>query len=97
MFDHSFTWIAAVSGDDLIGFANVAWDGDVHFFLLDTTVHPDWQRKGVGRQLVNEAIDACRGHGEWLHVDAPEELMSGLYQRCGFEPTTAGLIRLLSE
>ena len=93
-FAHSFTWVTALSGDELVGFVNVAWDGDAHFFLLDTTVHPSWRRRGIGRRLVEEAIEACRGRGEWLHVDADQEMMTGFYQRCGFKPTTAGLIRL---
>jgi ribosomal protein S18 acetylase RimI-like enzyme len=93
-FAHSFSWITAFDGDHLVGFVNVAWDGDVHFFLLDTTVHPDWQRKGIGRRLVEEAIEACRGHGEWLHVDADEDLMARLYRPAGFQPTPAGLIDL---
>jgi len=91
---HSFTWVTASSGDELVGFVNVAWDGDTHFFLLDTTVHPNWQRRGIGRRLVEEAIEACRGHGEWLHVDASEELMTRFYLRCGFESTPAGLADL---
>jgi ribosomal protein S18 acetylase RimI-like enzyme len=91
---HSFTWVTATSGAELIGFANVAWDGNAHFFLLDTTVHPNWRRRGIGRRLVEQAIEACRGHGEWLHVDANEELMTGFYQRCGFEATRAGLVDL---
>jgi ribosomal protein S18 acetylase RimI-like enzyme len=78
-----------------VGFVNVAWDGDVHFFLLDTTVHPQRQRKGIGQRLVEEAIEACRGHGEWLHVDADEELMTGFYERrCGFDRTAGGLLDL---
>lgn len=95
VFGHSFTWVTASNGDQLIGFVNVAWDGDAHFFLLDTTVHPNWRRQGIGRRLVEEAIAACRGRGEWLHVDADEELMIGFYQRCGFASTPAGLIRLI--
>ena len=91
---HSFTWVTASSGDELVGFANVAWDGDAHFFLLDTTVHPNWMRRGIGRRLVEEAIEACRTRGEWLHVDADEKLMTGFYQRCGFAPTAAGLVDL---
>jgi ribosomal protein S18 acetylase RimI-like enzyme len=94
VFGHSFTWIAAWAGDELVGFVNVAWDGDAHFFLLDTTVHPAHQRKGIGRRLVEEAIETCRGHGEWLHVDADEDLMRGLYEPCGFERTPAGLVDL---
>ena len=91
---HSFTWVTASTGDELIGFANVAWDGGVHFFLLDVTVHPSWQRKGIGRRLVDEAIEACRGRGEWLHVDADERLMQGLYRRRGFAATFGGLVNL---
>ena len=94
VFDHSFTWIGAFDGDDLVGFVNVAWDGDVHFFLLDTTVHPDRQHRGIGTRLVREAIAACRGHGEWLHVDADEDLMNGLYLPAGFEPAPAGVFDL---
>ena len=95
VFAHSFTWVAARDGGELVGFVNVAWDGDVHFFLLDTTVAPSRQGKGIGRRLVEEAIDACRGHGEWLHVDADEELMAGFYEReCGFQRTPAGLLDL---
>jgi ribosomal protein S18 acetylase RimI-like enzyme len=94
VFAHSFTWISAHDGDQLVGFVNVAWDGDVHFFLMDTTVHPDWQRRGLGRRLVQEAIEACRGRGEWLHVDADDELMSKLYWPAGFESTPAGVLDL---
>jgi ribosomal protein S18 acetylase RimI-like enzyme len=94
VFAHSFTWVTAMCGEDLVGFVNVAWDGDVHFFLLDTAVDPKWQRRGIGRRLIEEAIRACRGQGEWLHVDANPELMAGFYERCGFKPTPAGLVNL---
>ena len=88
----SFTWVAAFSDDALIGFVNVGWDGGVHFFMLDTTVHPSWQRRGVGAALVKTAVEACRGHGEWMHVDSDEELMAKFYGPCGFGLTAAGLI-----
>jgi GNAT superfamily N-acetyltransferase len=94
VLERSFTWVTAWQDGDLVGFVNVAWDGGSHFFLLDTTVRPDAQRQGVGSGLVAEAIKACRGRGEWLHVDAPADLMERLYSRAGFQPTTAGLIDL---
>ncbi|MGZ6298881.1 MAG: GNAT family N-acetyltransferase [Candidatus Limnocylindria bacterium] len=95
VFEHSFTWVAAWANEELVGFVNVAWDGDVHFFLLDLTVHPEYQHRGIGQRLVEEAIDACRGHGEWLHVDADDPLMADFYERrCGFVRTPAGLFDL---
>lgn len=90
--DRSFTWICAYAEEALVGFVNVAWDGDVHFFLLDTTVHPRHRGRRIARGLVEAAIDACRGRGEWLHVDADENLMRRLYLPAGFEPTPAGVI-----
>ena len=94
VLDRAFTWISAHDGDRLIGFVNVAWDGGVHFFLLDTTVHPAHRRRGVGSHLVRAAISACRGSGEWMHVDSDEELMRRLYFPAGFEPIFAGTASL---
>lgn len=64
----SFTWITAHADDELAGFVHVAWDGGGDSFLLDTTVHPAWQRRGIGTCLVADALAACRGAGEWTHV-----------------------------
>lgn len=87
-------WVCAVTGDHLVGFVNVAWDGGVHAFLLDTTVHPAWQRRGLGLALVGEAAAMARERGaEWLHVDFDDDL-APFYRACGFRPTQAGLIDL---
>jgi GNAT superfamily N-acetyltransferase len=84
----------AAVDDRLIGFVNVAWDGGIHAFLLDTTVHPDFRRRGIATELVRMATDAARSRGaEWLHVDY-EPHLEGFYRRCGFRPTKAGLIEL---
>lgn len=92
--DHSLTWITAHEGDRLVGFVNVAWDGKAHAFLLDTTVHPSVRRRGIGSALVRLAADEARRSGvEWLHVDY-EDRLTRFYERCGFTPTSAGLLHL---
>lgn len=64
MLERSLTWVTAhTDAGELIGFVNVAWDGGVHAFLLDTTVHPDHGRRGVGTGLVRRAAEASRGRG----------------------------------
>ncbi len=94
---HSLGWICATDGDRLIGFVNVAWDGGAHAFLLDTTVHPDYQRQGLGRALVQEAVQHALEHGvEWLHVDYEDQL-EPFYRSCGFRPTAAGLLHLTED
>jgi GNAT superfamily N-acetyltransferase len=90
----SLAFVCAYDCDRLIGFVNVAWDGGSHAFILDTTVLPDHRRNGVGTELVKRATQAAAMAGvEWLHVDF-EPHLSEFYRRCGFHPTTAGLVRL---
>ena len=94
ILQRSLGWVCATDGDRLVGFVNIAWDGGVHAFLLDTTVHPDYQRRGIGRALVREAAEMARARGaEWLHVDYDDELDS-FYRGCGFRPAAAGLLDL---
>ena len=91
---HSLLYICAYDGERLVGFVNVAWDGGVHAFLLDTTVHRDRQRRGIGVELVRQAAEAARQQGiEWLHVDY-EPHLEQFYKQCGFQPTLAGLMNL---
>jgi GNAT superfamily N-acetyltransferase len=91
---HALVYICAYAGDRLVGYVRVAWDGSVHGFLLEPTVHPDFRRRGIGTALVAEARRQAAAHElEWLHVDYEPEL-DAFYKNCGFVPTLAGLIRL---
>ncbi len=93
---HSLLWVGAFHDGRLIGFVNVAWDGGVHAFLLDTAVARGMRGRGIGTALVREAIAATRNSGsvEWLHVDSDKELMRRLYEPAGFERTSAAVVRL---
>ena len=53
VLSRSLAYVCAYQQDRPIGFVNVAWDGGIHAFLLDTTVHPDLRRHGIGRELVH--------------------------------------------
>ncbi len=80
---------------ELVGFVNVAWDGAHHAFLLDAVVRPDMQHQGVGRELVQRAIEEARAAGcEWLHVDFETHLQAFYVEQCGFQPTGAGIMAL---
>jgi GrpB-like predicted nucleotidyltransferase (UPF0157 family)/predicted N-acetyltransferase YhbS len=88
----SLGWVTAQDGDALVGFANVAWDGHQHAFLLDVAVGLDHRHRGIGTALVRRAVDeARRADCRWVHVDFVEEL-AAFYERCGFRPTAAGLL-----
>ena len=53
---HSLGWMVARTTDGLlVGFANVAWDGGDHAFLLDPKTRGTYQRQGIGTELVRRA------------------------------------------
>jgi GNAT superfamily N-acetyltransferase len=92
---HSLGWVCARDGDELVGFVNVAWDGVVHAFVLDTMVAGRARRHGVGTRLVELAGEGARAAGcEWLHVDFEDHLRDFYFGACGSTPTNAGLIEL---
>lgn len=92
---HSLGWVCAWEDGSLIGFVNVAWDGGVHAFILDTVVAQRFRSTGVGTALVATAADEARAANcEWLHVDFEEHLRSFYFHACGFTETAAGLIAL---
>ncbi|WP_329373401.1 GNAT family N-acetyltransferase [Streptomyces sp. NBC_00669] len=92
---HSLGWVCARDDGDLVGFVNVAWDGGVHAFILDTVVAGSHRRTGIGAGLVAEAARQARAaQCAWLHVDFEEDLRAFYLDACGFRPTAAGLIAL---
>ena len=89
---HSLGWVVARDGNDLVGFVNVAWDGGVHAFLLDTVVAVSHRGRDLGTALVQAAVEGASESGcEWLHVDWDGDLNRFYLDACGFTPTPAGL------
>jgi GNAT superfamily N-acetyltransferase len=96
VLSHSLTYICAFDGARLVGFVNVAWDGGIHGFILDTTVRRDCQRRGIGTEIMRRAAQVARQRGiEWLHVDF-ELRLEAFYRACGYRKTEAGLMRLVT-
>lgn len=94
VLERSLVYLCAYRERRLVGFVNVAWDGGIHGFILDTTVHPEMRRRGIGRRLVLRAATEARDRSvEWLHVDFEPHLRS-FYDSCGFRATEAGLMHL---
>jgi GNAT superfamily N-acetyltransferase len=92
---HSLGWVCAVDAGRLVGFVNVAWDGGVHAFVIDTLVERTVRRCGIGRGLLEVATLESKAAGcEWLHVDFEEELRPFYLGGCGFTSTPAGVMAL---
>lgn len=94
ILSRSLGHVGAFAGNQLVGFVNVAWDGGVHAFILDTCVSPTMRRQGIATRLIEKATELARdGGAEWLHVDFEPDL-AALYRKCGFRHTETGVIKL---
>lgn len=90
----SLVHIGAYEGDKLLGFANMAWDGGQHAFLVDVCVHPEHRNKGIGQRLVDKAVATARKRGVvWIHVDF-EPHLKAFYLECGFKSIEAGIMKV---
>ncbi len=93
----SLGWVVARDEVDnsLLAFVNVPWDGLVHAWIQDTMVAGRARRRGIGKRVVEIALEEARRAGcEWMHVDFEDHLRSFYFDACGFKPTNAGLIAL---
>jgi ribosomal protein S18 acetylase RimI-like enzyme len=75
-------------GERLIAMGRVVGDGGCNFEIVDIAVHPDYQRQGLGRQVMDAVM-------AFIHEAAPEsayvDLIAdhhspALYSKYGFEP-----------
>lgn len=93
--EHSLGWVTARLDGELVGFANVLWDGLVHAWLQDVMVSPAQQRRGIGLRLVEQVRKGAKEAGcEWLHVDFDDDVRGFYFDAAGFTPTNGGLFYL---
>lgn len=73
--------------DGMVGMARIVGDGAIFFEIVDVAVHPDFQRQGVGRQLMRNALDWLARHAHptafvTLHANAGSQ---PFYRSLGFQ------------
>ena len=81
--------IAAVADDDrLVGYA-VVWTVVDQAELGNVAVHEEWRKRGVGRTLVEAALERARARAAeecFLEVRESNRTAQSLYEKCGFHP-----------
>ena len=67
--------------DRLVGCVRVL--SDLHFrsIIYDLAVLPEYQNKGIGKELVQRCINACES-SEWL---VQTDIAKGFYEKIGFK------------
>lgn len=87
-----YTYFVARDGERLVGFVSVISDGVADAFLVDLIVHPDYQNRGIGAQLVKNAVRYAKSLGiQCVQVTFNKE-NEDFYRKCGFHIFGGGII-----
>ncbi len=83
------TWITARDLEgSLVGIARVLEDGGIHASMWDLIVRPDRQGQGVGRRLLELAVEHCRDRSLLAIVATPSAI--GFFEHLGFAAESHG-------
>ena len=78
----------------LVGMGRVIGDGGCFFQVVDIAVHPDYQRQGIGGEIMSRLVSALKEiapESAYVSLIADGEAQR-LYSRYGFEPTAPASI-----
>ena len=82
---HSLVIYVALDGDAVVGLIRLVGDGFSSIFVQDLIVLPSYQRQGIGRSLMKEALEDYKDAYQVQLVTEQTEKNVGFYRSLGFE------------
>ncbi len=83
MIDHANLTITAWDGEKLVGVARAFTDFSFCCYLSDLAVDKEYQKQGIGHELVNEVLKQIGDESNLLLLAAPESM--DYYPKIGFD------------
>lgn len=81
-------YITVYDDEELIGFARAISDDYYYTSIFDVVVRPDYQKRGIARQMVNRILERFRGTYFFLTYT---EGNRDFYAKCGFQDNPAAM------
>ena len=82
---HSLVIYLALDGDAVVGLIRLVGDGFSSVLVQDLIVLPSYQRQGIGRSLMKEALEDYKDAYQVQLVTEQTEKTLGFYRSLGFE------------
>jgi len=86
----SYYHIAVYEKDNLIGYIDCVSNGVTDAYIQDLMVHPDYQGKGVGTELMNQMITYLKEKRIYMISVVYEESLKPFYEKFGFYQMLCG-------
>jgi len=79
---NSATLVSAWIGDELIGVGNAITDGYLVVYYPHMLVHPKYQGKGIGSEIMQRIMNRYKGFHQ--HILVADGRAIDFYKKCGF-------------
>lgn len=87
--------LCAFDGKRLVGYVCVVSNGVTDAYIQDLIVHPNYQKQGVGRQLMQHTLDRLRAEGIYMvSVIYGDARLQAYYEDFGFTTMLCGQMEL---
>lgn len=92
----SYYHIAVYEDDKLVGYIDSVSNGVTDAYIQDLMVHPDYQGKGLGTELMNQMIAHLKENRIYIISVVFEESLKPFYDRFGFYHMLCGQMETYS-
>jgi ribosomal protein S18 acetylase RimI-like enzyme len=89
VFNSSLFKFIVMDSGKLIGAGRALADGADCSYICDVVIHPEYQGRGIGKQLVKKLIDVSSGHSKIIMYANPGK--EGFYLGMGFKFMTTAM------
>ena len=86
----SYCHIAVYDGTELIAYIDSVSNGVTDAYIQDLMVHPNYQGKGIGTELMNQMIAYMREKHIYMVSVIFEEKLKDFYEKFGFYTMLSG-------
>ena len=93
----SFYHIAVYEDGKLVGYIDSVSNGVTDAYIQDLMVHPDYQGKGLGTELMNQMIAYLKENRIYIISVVFEESLKPFYDRFGFSSMLCGQMETYSS
>lgn len=82
----SFCYISAWSGEKLVGLVRAISDGCYVFYIQDILISHDYQRQGIGTQLIKQILEQAKNMKQIILTTDNTKKTIDFYKSVGFLP-----------
>ncbi len=89
----SYAHIAVYDDSRLIGYIDSVSNGVTDAYIQDLMIHPDYQKQGIGTELMNRMISFLKAQNIFMISVIYENSLSSFYKRFGFFEMLSGQLQ----